>query len=360
MSLFSSFIHFYNQIVERSPELTLEQVVRKFVRAKTLHPSLPLRFGLELNLEVNNLTRMPDVVHSFSEKCAKLIGNDGKEYLFLVEKPNEQVSNLLEKLIGLNKILTDADFVNSAPPGSYTFMIGSTSEGIPHLYAMRAFTYHEIGTKHCQILERITSEAFGPGRMSVLHYAGEMFVRVRRDGERAIDFNFSSGTYMRGQTDPELEKTTYEPEIVKLLESFVQPGKNVRIKLGAKLLISGIVTPREAIWMYLIAEMKILIFKSEQECARYTKAERAEQNQFSPKRKIESLNDELIRDIPPPKINTKKPKRLFVRPRTAPKVNTVMKKKNTRQAQPLKLGVVQLQIGTCPDVPTQPMAKQTQ
>jgi len=338
-------------MVVHSPDLTLEEAIRKFVRALTLHPNLPLQFGLELNLDVNNLTRMPEVVHSYSEKCAKLVGNDSKEYLFLVEKPNVQASQLLEQLTLLNKIWLDSDFVNAAPTGSYTFMIGSTSEGIPHLYAMRAFTYHEIGTKHCQILERITSEAFGPERMSVLHYAGEMFVRVRRDGERAIDFNFSSGTYMRGETEPELEKTTYEPEIIKLLHSFVQPGKNVRVKLGAKLLISGIVTPREAIWMYLIAGMKILIFKSEQECARYTKSERAEQNQFVPKRKIESLNDELIRDIPPKQTTVvKKTRRLFLRPRTVPKIVLIKKKKNLKQAQPLKIGIVQLQVDTCPIV----------
>lgn len=354
MSLFPQFIQFYNDMIARSPELTLEEVIRKFVRALALHPTLPLQFGLDLNLnlDVNNLTRMPDVVHSYSEKCAKLIGNDSKEYLFLVEKPNVQASQLLDQLTLLNKIWLDSDFVNAAPSGSYTFMIGSTSEGAPHVYSMRAFTYHEIGTKHCQILERITSEAFGAERMSVLHYAGEMFVRVRRDGERAIDFNFSSGTYMRGQTESELEKTTYEPEIVKLLSSFVQPGKNVRIKLGAKLLISAIVTPRETIWMYLIAGMKLFIFKSEQECARYTKAERAEQNKFLPKRKIESLNDDLIRDVSPPKKPVAKLKRLFVRPRTAPKV-IFIKKKNLKQAQPLKLGVVQ--IGSCPVIQTAPL-----
>jgi hypothetical protein len=296
---------------------------------------------------------MPDVVHSFSDKCAKLIGNDSKEYLFLVEKPNAQTSKLLEQLVALNKIWIDTDFVNSAPSGSYTFMIGSTGEGTPHVYAMRTFTYHEIGTKHCQILERITSEAFGAERMSVLHYAGEMFVRVRRDGERAIDFNFSSGTYMRGQTEPELMKTTYEPEVVKLLGSFVLSGKSVRIKLGANLLISGIITPREAIWMYLIAGMKLFIFKSEQECARYTKSERSKQNQFVPKRKIESLNDELIRDIVvSQQKKSTKPKRLFVRRQTAPKV-VLLKKKNLKQAQPLKLGVVQLEVETCPIVAVQ-------
>ncbi len=351
MGLFAPFINFYNKIIERSPELTLEQVVRKFVRARTLHPTLPFRFGLELNLNVDQLVRTPNVVHSYSETCSRLVGNDKKEYLFLVEKPNVQASLLLDKLMLLNKIWMDNDFVNSAPPGSYTYMIGSTAEGKPHVYALRAFTYHEIGTKHCQILERITSEAFGAERMSVLHYAGEMFVRVRRDGERAIDFNFSSGTYMRGETEPELEKTTYEPEVVKLLSLFVQPGKNVRIKLGSKLLISSIVTPRDAIWMYLIAEMKIYIFKSEQECARYTKSERAEQNRFLPKRKIESLNDDLIRDIPPPKQLTTKPRRLFVRRRMAPKVNLI-KKKNLRQAQPLKMGIVQM---VCPVIQTAPL-----
>jgi hypothetical protein len=337
--LFEQFVTFYNAYLSKSPNASLTDIVRKFVMGR----AVGLHFGWTIGLDANTLERK-DLYHSLVETCSKLDGNDGTKYDFMVEKPDDLSAQKLEMLLLLNRMYVDGELINTAPEGSYTYMIGSTTDGVPHIYALRVMTHHEIGTKHCRILERITSEQFGSDRMHTLHFAGEVYIQVEK-GKRMISMNVSSGTYMTGKTSDELEDT-YAAEFQNFLQPFAtQP---VEITFGAKnLLPSDLTTPRETIWLYLILGMRILIMRSTQECARYGRGEKV-----VPKKVITSDQDELIRPIvkitPKPKVVLQK--RLAVRKRKP--IVAVVKRRNLRLAQPFVLPKVE--ITTCPVVPEAP------
>lgn len=337
--MFDEFVRFYNGYLDKTPNASLTDIVRKFVMAR----AVGAHFGWTIGLDANTLERK-DMYHSLTETCSKLEGNDGKLHDFMVEKPDELSAQKLEMLVLLNRMYVDGELVNSAPVGSYTYMIGSTANGVPHIYALRVMTHHEIGTKHCRILERVTSEQFGPDRMHTLHFAGEVYIQVDK-GKRILSINVSSGTYMSGQTSDNFEDT-YLAEFQNFLQPFAtQP---VEISFGAKnLLPSDLTTPRETIWLYLILGMRILIMRSPQECARYGRGE-----EVVPKKIITSDQDKLIRPIvkiaPKPKVVLQQ--RLAARKRKP--IVVVVKRRNLRLAQPFVLPKVE--ITTCPVVPEAP------
>jgi hypothetical protein len=341
--MFDEFVKFYNAYLQKSPNASLTDIVRKFVMAR----AVGLHFGWTIHLDANTLERK-DLYHSLTETCSKLEGNDGVKYDFVVEKPNDLSAQKLEMLLLLNRMYVDGELVNTAPEGSYTYMIGSTADGVPHIYALRVMTHHEIGTKHCRILERITSEQFGPDRMHTLHFAGEIYIQVE-NGKRLLSINVSSGTYMSGETSDNL-KDTYLTEFRNFLQPFAT--KPVEISFGAKNLLPSVTTPRETIWLYLILGMRILIMRSPQECARYKKGEEGEGEKVVPKRIITSDQDELIRPIvkiaPKPKVVLQK--RLAARKRKP--IVAVVKRRNLRLAQPFILPKVE--ITSCPIVPEAP------
>lgn len=136
-----------------------------------------------------DLTERDRVSPGVNANCE--VADNGKYYYI-------ETSNLDSKTLYTYQPIHKDKNIKKIRDGIYAYIIASTEKEeekikIPHIYAIRTLTIHEIKTKHAHLVNRLTKPSSKNNNKGIryLHYAGEFL----KQGN-SISFNFMSGTYM--------------------------------------------------------------------------------------------------------------------------------------------------------------------
>jgi hypothetical protein len=112
---------------------------------------------------------------------------DFDSYCYNIRHPNKTCKNF-PIIINLNEL---------DEGGIYVYVLLSFNDNEPIMYLIKTYTVYEFGTKHQQLIYRITCDNRGCKNYN-LYYAGEL---QKKDNK--IIFNFYSGTFMKDKLNPE-------------------------------------------------------------------------------------------------------------------------------------------------------------
>jgi hypothetical protein len=300
---FERFVTFYNDYVTSKPGKTLEDAVYKFAYALG-NPEIRAHFGMHLSRDITAGRELLNVIKDTSDKsnCIKVVTNDGRESFGTFEALNPAATpEIVERLFDFNTIFVDETAVVEAAPGLYTYVVASGSNGEPRLFMIKNVTLHEIGSKHQNIIYRVSDPSIPEGtRVRNIHYAGELMITATGPSSRMIRFNFFSGTYMKDPMrtmGPQAALQLWGPEVKALMESFAArlpgaPTMDIDFTNQDFLKHVGLIeVPRYVILLYMFAGMSLMLYDKLEDCNRKTPGVQPVV--------VSDINDPLIRVTPP-------------------------------------------------------------
>lgn len=136
------------------------------------------------------------ILHS---QCQEI---NGKYYIISM---NPYTNELLKASL---PIITD---VKKLKNGVYTYVVLGFDEGAPQIYMLKTLNLYELGTKHHQLVHRISCDVNEHCKKYKLYYAGEIYKQNKN-----ISFNFYSGTFKMEQ---KMKKKTL-PQDIEYMKQF--------------------------------------------------------------------------------------------------------------------------------------------
>ncbi len=312
-----AFVQFYNAYIATHPNddrLDLFRIVRKF--AAGIQQQHFTSFG-QPSIPVRKLVPNPRNITNPSNRCGRFRNeSNGRVYFFTLDQPDrvrKRHVKVLERLSTLNKLWTDGNFLSNAPAGAYTYFIGDSTDGRRHIYALQTFSSHEVGSKHCQILNRITRpDAEHP--LVALDYAGEVKISVN-EASRAFEFNILSGSYMKPyyeEYEKEHGKDGLQAMIAESVRDitawFASQGMS-NIRHNDVPLFVDLVTPIEAIILYVSLGIRMYLFNDVQSCDEFKRLAREGRGHEAEPEIVDSILHESLRlsvEAPPVKKRRKR------------------------------------------------------